>query len=59
MDLTIREIKEKQNELESNINDLVNKFYLETKVKLSGEIKYGYTNPEHYVFLKYYNPFNS
>jgi hypothetical protein len=58
-DLTINEIKEKQKQLEKDLKDLLNKFNLETSIIVRGEINFGFTEMkyQHYIFLKYDNPF--
>ena len=58
-DLTIKQIKEKQKELEKDLKNLLNKFYEDTSLTINGEVAFGYTEEkyQHYILLKYSNPF--
>lgn len=59
MDLTIKEIKEKQKTLDKEIRELLHKFYEETEIKVFGDIHFGYTSEkhQHWISLEYKNPF--
>lgn len=61
MELTVNQIKEKQKELEIELTSILNKFNKETELKVSGEIKFGYTEEimQQWVSLKYSNPFEN
>ena len=58
MDLTIKEIKEKQDKLKKDITNLLDQFYEETNIKVKGEI-FGFSDIENksLIGLKYDNPF--
>lgn len=59
MDLTVKQIKEKQKELKKDLRDRLNKFKEETGLKVTGEINFGQTDgkDQHWLSLKYSNPF--
>lgn len=58
-ELTIKEIKEKQKQLESDLRKKLNDFYEETGLKARGKIDFGFTEykEEQWIYLKYDNPF--
>lgn len=60
MDLTIREIKKKQKELNVDLVNILNKFNEETGLRVRGAIDYGVVanKPTQKVYLEYNNPFN-
>jgi len=58
-ELTVKQIKVKQDQLKNDLIDLLNKFEQETGVNVTGEINYGYTYQklQHWLSLKFSNPF--
>ena len=59
MDLTIKEIKEKQKILKKDLTERLNQFKKETGLSVNGKIEYGYIsqNYQHWLTLEYPNPF--
>ncbi len=59
MDLTIKEIKEKQKILKKDLVERLNQFEKETGLKATGKINYGYIDEryQHWVNLEFPNPF--
>ena len=64
MDLTIKEIKEKQKILEQELKDLLNKFRSETNITPTGSIDFGYILENgvykytYHIKFDYPNPFS-
>lgn len=59
MDLTVKQIKEKQMILQEELRYKLNQFEKETGLKVTGEIKWGFTQnkDQHWLSLEYSNPF--
>ena len=59
MAITVNQIKEKQKLLEKDLCTKLNQFEQETGIKVTGEIKWGYTQEkkQHWISLNYSNPF--
>ena len=59
MELTVKQIKEKQNQLKEELRDRLNQFEQETGLEVTGEINWGHTGgkDQHWLSLKYSNPF--
>ena len=59
MELTVKQIQEKQKQLKRELRDKLNQFEKETGLKVTGEIHHGYTEgkEQHFLSLKYSNPF--
>ena len=59
MELTVKQIQEKQNQLKKDLRDMLNQFEQETGLYVKGEINRGYTDgkDQHWLSLKYSNPF--
>ncbi len=59
MDLTIKQIQEKQEQLKKDLRDRLNQFEKETGLYVRGSINYGLTNgkDQHWLNLEYPNPF--
>lgn len=58
MELTIRQIKEKREEMEKQVKKLINDFHDETEIMVNGTVSYGHTTKdEQYINFKYSNPF--
>jgi hypothetical protein len=59
MELTVKQIQEKQKQLNKDLRDRLNKFEQETGLYVKGEINRGYTDgkDQHWLSLKYSNPF--
>lgn len=59
MELTVKQIIDKQRELEKELQERLNRFEEETGLYIKGEIHYGHTNErfQHWLSLNYSNPF--
>jgi len=59
MELTVKQIQEKQKQLNKDLRDMLNKFEQETGLYVRGEINWGRTGgkDQHWLSLKYSNPF--
>lgn len=59
MELTVKQIQEKQKQLKKDLRDRLNQFEEETGLYVTGKIKYGHTDgkDQHWLILKYPNPF--
>jgi len=59
MELTVKQIQEKQNQLKEDLRDMLNQFSQETGLKVTGEINWGHAcgRDQHWLSLKYSNPF--
>lgn len=59
MELTVKQIQEKQKQLKKDLRDRLNQFEEETGLHVTGEINHGHTDgkDQHWLSLKYPNPF--
>lgn len=59
MELTVKQIQEKQKQLKEDLRDRLNQFEEETGLHVTGEINHGCTDgkDQHWLILRYPNPF--
>jgi len=59
MELTVKQIQEKQKQLNKDLRDMLNQFEQETGLYVKGEINWGHTDSkdQHWLSLRYPNPF--